>query len=59
VSINKILKAAPHYPGGPLRRKETKMNKFKNETFEEWAGWKLPYIPASTGEYIFTLRIRQ
>lgn len=21
------------------------MNKFKNETFEEWAVWKLPYIP--------------
>ncbi len=21
------------------------MNKFKNETFEEWAGWKLQYIP--------------
>ncbi|NCB44085.1 MAG: hypothetical protein EOM59_15925, partial [Clostridia bacterium] len=21
------------------------MNSFKNETFEEWAGWKLPYIP--------------
>lgn len=22
-----------------------KFNKFKNETFEEWAGWKLQYIP--------------
>lgn len=22
-----------------------KFNKFKNETFEEWAVWKLPYIP--------------
>src|SRR5574344_490875 len=27
------------------RAKEEIMNSFKNETFEEWSGWKLQYIP--------------
>lgn len=36
---------SPFCPRGPLRRKEIIMNSFKNETFEEWAVWKLQYIP--------------